>query len=197
MKRNNKFIVLIIVLFIVLVTSGIVAYYSTSVDVQKAFKMGLVDVELKTFVEVNGHNIEYTSNDLEISSNQFSYMPVVYNANRSGDCYVRVKTYINTDDDSIPVDSNRVFNLNDSVSYGSDGYFYYKSILSPSDNVKFYDGIILEDINDYRNGTLRVVSVVEAIQAQNFDVNFTTNTPWGDLTNVEIKALQVSSTING
>ena len=81
--------------------------------------------------------------------------------------------------------------------YGSDGYFYYKSILNPSNNVKIYDGIVLDTLNNYKNGTLKVVSVVEAIQAQNFDVNFTTNTPWGDLSNIEIKALQVSNTIGG
>ena len=197
MKRRNNFIILIIILFITLVTSGIVAYYSTSSAVSKTFNMGVIDVSLKTFVNINDNIIEYTSNDLEITNNQFSYIPIVYNENKSGDCYVRVKTYINTSNDSVLVDSNRVFNLNENVSYGSDGYFYYKSILSPSNNVKFYDGIVLEDINDYKNETLRVVSVVEAIQVQNFDVNFTTNTPWGDLTNVEIKALQVSSTING
>lgn len=197
MKNKRYFIVLMMGLFAVLLTSGILAAYSSSVNFTKNFKMGLVDVELKTFVEKNGNMIEYTSNDITLTNEQFSYIPIVYNSNKSGDCYIRVKTYINSSNDSLVVDPNRVFNLNNNVMYGSDGYFYYKSILSPSDNVKIYDGLILDSLNNYKNETLKVVSVVEAIQAQNFDVNFTNSAPWGDLSNVEIKALQVSSNING
>lgn len=197
MKNKNNFIILLAILFVVLVTSGIVAYYSTATSVNSKIKMGLIDVQLKTFVDKNGNMIEYTSNDIEITNDQFSYIPVVYNANNSGDCFIRVKTYINSSNDSITVDSNHVFNINNNVMYGSDGYFYYKSVLSPSDNVKIYDGLVLDDMNNFKNETLRVVTVVEAIQSRNFEVDFTTNTPWGDLSNVEIKALQVSSNING
>lgn len=197
MKNKNSYILFIIILFVCLVTSGVVAFYSTSVNVEKKINMGLIDVQLKTFIDVDGVNIEYTSNDLEITNEQFSYIPVVYNKNNSGDCFVRVKTYINTDTTSKAVTPNDVYNLNDSIMYGDDGYFYYKSVLSPSDNVKIYDGLILDSLNNYKNKTLKVVTVVEAIQAKNFDVDFTTNTPWGDLSNVEIKALQVSSNING
>jgi len=197
MKNKNSYILFIIILFVCLVTSGVVAFYSTSVNVEKKINMGLIDVQLKTFIDVDGVNIEYTSNDLEITNEQFSYIPVVYNKNNSGDCFVRVKTYINTDTTSKAVTPNDVYNLNDSIMYGDDGYFYYKSVLSPSDNVKIYDGLILDSLNNYKNKTLKVVTVVEAIQAKNFDVDFTTNTPWGDLSNVEIKALQVSNNVSG
>jgi hypothetical protein len=197
MKNKNSYILFIIVLFVCLVTSGVVAFYSTSVNVEKKINMGLVDVQLKTFVDVDGVNVEYTSNDLEITNEQFSYIPVVYNKNNSGDCFVRVKTYINTSNTSKVVTTNDVYNLNNTVMYGDDGYFYYKSILSPSDNVKIYDGLILDNLNNYKNETLRVVTVVEAIQAKNFAVDFTTNTPWGDLSNIEIKALQVSNNVSG
>ena len=197
MKNKKYFIVLMLGIFAILLTSGILAAYSSSISFTKNIKMGLVDVQLKTFVEMNGEAVEYTSNDIQLTNERFSYMPVVYNLNKSGDCYIRVKTYINSENDSLVVDPNRVFNLNNNVMYGSDGYFYYKSILSPSNDVKIYDGLVLDSLNDYKNETLKVVSVVEAIQAQNFDVNFTNSTPWGDLSNVEIKALQVSSNING
>lgn len=197
MKNKKNLIILAIILFIALVTSGVIAYYSTSVDVTKKIKMGVIDVELKTFVEINGNIIEYTSNDLELTNERFSYIPMVYNKTKSGDCYIRVKTYLNSDNDSEVVDPNHVYNLNANVMYGSDGYFYYKSIVSPSSNVKIYDGLVLDSLNNYTSGNLKVVSVVEAIQAQNFDVNFISNTPWGDLSNIEIKALQVSNNIGG
>ena len=167
MKNKNSYILFIIVLFVCLVTSGVVAFYSTSVSVAKKINMGLVDVQLKTFVDVDGVNVEYTSNDLEITNEQFSYIPIVYNKNNSGDCFVRVKTYINTSNTSKVVTTNDVYNLNNTVMYGDDGYFYYKSILSPSDNVKIYDGLILDNLNNYKNETLRVVTVVETIQAKN------------------------------
>lgn len=180
-KVNRKFIILgIILLFLFLFSiTGIYALNTSSSS--DAFESGGVDIELKEF-ELSSDNLieKQEQNKLIMPGSEISLIPRIYNL--AQDCYVRAKLEIvGVDDDSFKYISS----LENWERIGE--YYYYEKPLASGDFVDIFNTIkVSEDLgNEYQEKVIKLKIVAEAIQAKNFNPDFSNNSdPWNG---IEIK----------
>ena len=170
MRLDRKIFVLGLFFFIVMTISGIYSLSNTIDGIENPLSIAYVDIELTTDI----------GDSMVLPGELISLNPKVKNIGIN--CYLRFKieyfvndTKKNYEDLSITVDSN------DWVKKGD--YFYYKEVFKRNNNVLLFDNLLIPSTydNKYKDSELEIKITAEAIQADNFNQDLNSNSPWGDV----------------
>ena len=150
---------------------------------QKTIPTGLatgnININLNTY-ELNKDFEEViygTENKIYLNGDDVSLIPKVQNI--GDDCYIRIKIdYINSEFNSGDYINNMTskFQLHDE-------FYYYEDVVKCDDIIKIFDGVkIPENINQKE---IELTITAQAIQAKNFEPDFTLSDPWKGIQPVE------------
>lgn len=202
MKNKNKkakIIVIIISLLVIIGIFALLAYFTDTAFVTNHLKLGIVDIELEEFtIDKYGNKIKWKDADYIIPGDTISKIPEISCVKGSADCYIRAKVYIKCKDVNL-MERENIITLNnldvDSSKWyycKSDGYFYYKEILTEnSEPAILFTKIDVpyEYDNDWALEEFEVKVTAEAIQTKNFTPDFSENStnPWPDISESDIE----------
>lgn len=181
MKKRNLMLGSAILLVVLLVAGGTMAWFTDDVEVTNTFTAGTVDVDL---IE-NGNLVvgeDFTGLEIEnVNPGDTERKEITVKSNGSKRTYVRIKLtpeWILAEGKSFPegfydnsLPPAELVGLNETDWIFADGYYYYKDILATNDitsklitGVKF-DGPTMN--NEYQGATFKLKVEVESIQATN------------------------------
>ena len=202
MKKLNskaKSIIAGISVLAVIGISGIVAYFTDTVEVKNHLTMGIVDIDLKEYtLNEDNEKVEWSDKVDIVPGEVISKIPEINVVSGSVDCYIRAKVEINCRDSELQEKSEmlKLENLNvDEEKWfycEEDGYFYYKTILTDkSDPVVLFSEVeIPADLDNVWSLEEFTIDVsVDAIQSKNFEPNFEegSTTPWPGIEKEDIQ----------
>ena len=188
MKKKLVLSVASVALVAALAIGSTLAYFTDSDSAANVLTMGKVDIELTE---------DSTDEDAVITDDGITYddilpgdvvskIPTITVAQDSADAYIRVKiNFINVDiDESIwPTAEMPGINTEDyKWIKGTDGYYYYPAKVSASDKITVFDNTTIPASwgNAFAGKTFKITIKAEAVQADNFNVDFTSGTPCGE-----------------
>lgn len=196
MKLNGKrikYLIFVLILLAITTVSGIYAYTSYEIaTVENSVVSGAVNIELKEYIEDSSGNVtEIESlNEHVIPNENLPFTVKVYN--KGIKAYLRIKyEYVNANFniDDINMD------VTDWIKKGD--YYYYKRVLNENEYVELFNGYTIPDNIE---GEYNFVITAEAIQSEHFNVNFESDSPWGNIViedsiddNYDISTINVAS----
>ena len=154
--------------------SGIYAF--TSQLTNGSLSTGIVDIKIQNY-ELNSENNEEIFNQNKKCSpgEIISLIPKIENIGES--CFVRIK--INYIDDTVDfMDFISGFSSN-WEKYGD--YYYYNKVLNSNENVEIFKTIKIPDSINTNNESIVLTIIAEAVQERNFNPDYSSNNPWGDI----------------
>ena len=168
----------LVCLGLILGISGSSIYAFTEVSVVNNFSTGIVDIELDEYTIEDGKEKKWENNIKDVLPGDDIYkIPRI--SNHGNDCYVRA--YVHFVD--TPLDVTCLKGMSDNWILAEDGYFYYKEILETGKSVDLFQGIkIPVDLTENAAESLFTIKVdVDAIQSNNFDPDYDSSNPWGEV----------------
>ena len=168
----------LVCLGLILGISGTSIYAFTEVSVVNNFSTGIVDIELDEYTIEDGKEKKWENNIKDVLPGDDIYkIPRI--SNHGNDCYVRA--YVHFVD--TPLDVTCLKGMSDNWILAEDGYFYYKEILETGKSVDLFQGIkIPVDLTESAAESLFTIKVdVDAIQSNNFDPDYDSSNPWGEV----------------
>lgn len=168
----------LVCLGLILGISGSSIYAFTEVSVVNNFSTGIVDIELDEYTIEDGKEKKWQNNIKDVLPGDDIYkIPRI--SNHGNDCYVRA--YVHFVD--TPLDVTCLKGMSDNWILAEDGYFYYKEILETGKSVDLFQGIkIPVDLTESAAESLFTIKVdVDAIQSNNFDPDYDSSNPWGEV----------------
>ena len=168
----------LVCLGLILGISGSSIYAFTEVSLVNNFSTGIVDIELDEYTIEDGKEKKWENNIKDVLPGDDIYkIPRI--SNHGNDCYVRA--YVHFVD--TPLDVTCLKGMSDNWILAEDGYFYYKEILETGKSVDLFQGIkIPVDLTESAAESLFTIKVdVDAIQSNNFDPDYDSSNPWGEV----------------
>lgn len=168
----------LVCLGLILGISGSSIYAFTEVSVVNNFSTGIVDIELDEYTIEDGKEKKWENIIKDVLPGDDIYkIPRILN--HGNDCYVRA--YVHFVD--TPLDVTCLKGMSDNWILAEDGYFYYKEILETGKSVDLFQGIkIPVDLTESAAESLFTIKVdVDAIQSNNFDPDYDSSNPWGEV----------------
>ena len=168
----------LVCLGLILGISGSSIYAFTEVSVVNNFSTGIVDIELDEYTIEDGKEKKWENNIKDVLPGDDIYkIPRI--SNHGNHCYVRA--YVHFVD--TPLDVTCLKGMSDNWILAEDGYFYYKEILETGKSVDLFQGIkIPVDLTENAAESLFTIKVdVDAIQSNNFDPDYDSSNPWGEV----------------
>ena len=102
-----------------------------------------------------------------------SIIPKVQNLGE--DCYLRVKVeYINAETNY----EDYIINMSSDFQLYEE-YYYYKNVVQSGDVIKIFDGVKIPE--DIRQKKIKLTITAQAIQAKNFEPDYTLSDPWKNI----------------
>lgn len=162
--------------------SGIYAFTNLSLlTIENEVNTGAVNIELKEYTISDGSEILFDGGSEEsvLPGQVISLIPRITNVGDSS--YIRAKvSYTGESNITKEIADNNIQDVDaDWVKHGD--YWYYKSIVNPNDSVDLFRTLrIPSDVEDESKGKYIEFNVTaEAIQAENFNPDFNSDSPWG------------------
>lgn len=159
---------------------GTYAAFVDSVTVNNHISTGIVDIRLDEFQEENGKLVAYQNEKIVLPGEQISKIPRV--TNKGEPCYVRAKLVYEGDTEELEglSDENVSGFSEDWVKKGE--YYYYTKILDKKESVDIFDTLSIPETwtEAHSDQALSLTVRTDAIQAANFDPDFSAMSPWGD-----------------
>ena len=157
--------------------SGI--YALTTQTTQTGLATGNIDIDLETY-ELSKENQEIlygTESTVYMPGEDVSLIPKIQNL--GDDCYIRVKIEYITDEINF-----EDYNINMPTTFELyDDYYYYKNVVKSNDVIKIFDGVkIPENLSQKK---IELTITAQAIQAKNFEPDYTFSNPWKNIQPVE------------
>lgn len=177
MKKTKKLIIFLLCLSFLFCSTGVTILAMPKVSVDNHFTTGIVDIELEEYEIKEGKEIPYENNKQVLPGKTISKIPRI--ENDGNDCWIRVKpTFKNIEH----LDDSNIFGISDEWVKVND-YYYYKNILKTDETVDFFQGLkIPTDFpQELEDSSFQVVIDVDAIQSKNFNPDFNSSNPWGDV----------------
>ena len=175
---GKRLFILGVIFFTIMSLSGIYALENGS-DVEKRYDARKVSILLQEYtINSDGNEIQYGSNKRNVvPSEHVSLIPKIFN--NGIDCYVRAEIRLQ---DSF----NNEINLSNylkgmSEKWEKQGvYYYYKPVLNAGETVEIFNVLQIptELTNKYGNRELTLSIVAEAVQAKNFNPDYSLDDPW-------------------
>ena len=199
LTNKTKSIIAIISIIAVIAVSGIIAYFTDTATVTNHATMGIVDIDLKEYmINEQGEKVEWQDKTNIVPGDVINKIPEINVVSGAVDCYIRAKVEIYCKDENLQTSTQMLtldnLNVNEDDWYycETDGYFYYKTILTDeSDPVVLFTEVTIPTSLD-NSWSLEEFSIdvtAEAIQSQNFTPNFEQGTtePWPGITADDIQ----------
>ena len=164
--------------------SGVYAFTRISIlSIENRINTGAVKIDLTEYtLNGSGKEVQYDVIQQNVFPGQvISLIPRISNLGDSS--YIRAKiAYVDKNNNTIIVPNENIGRDNNNwVRIGD--YWYYKQIVNNKDKIDVFKTIkIPTDMsNEYQGGILQLNIDAEAIQASNFNPNFESSSPWGDI----------------
>lgn len=174
---KKKIFILFLCLCVAMFSSGLI-YGMTSVEVTNEFETGIVDIRIKEFQKVGDKEVDWEDNPLILPGQEVSKIPRIFND--GNDCYIRAKiTFRGTTE----VDESDLKGISDKWVKADDGFYYYTEIVPHGKSVDVFEALLIpEDFSQEYEGEIFYIDIdADAIQSKNFNPNFKTAKPWGDI----------------
>lgn len=156
------------------------AYYEDSVSVTNHIAIGDVNIGITEYEIKNGREVLYENHKTVFPGDEISKIPRI--KNYANDCWVRVKmTYVNNLEGVEGVDEKHIIGMSEDWILRGE-YFYYKNILRANETADIFQKLYIpEEWNEvHSKQQLSIEIQAEAIQAANFQPDFTAMSPWGN-----------------
>lgn len=176
-KRKLTTIVTAAVMGTMIVIGGTLAWFTDKGEATNVVTFGNVDIKLEeTQKDGNLSEAGLEFNNI-VPGDKFTKDPTITNIGKN-DCYIRAKINF-TEGAPIGEESLNIDKIN--WKKGNDGYYYYKEVVTPKKNVTLFNTVTIpqELGNNVADKTFNIKVEAEAIQKDNFEVNFESETPWG------------------
>lgn len=174
----------LIAVTIALLLAGMSVYGAvrTSTGVKNTFSTGGVNIEIASYQEKNGEEVQIEGKTVVDYYGDVSYIPRV--TNKAEDCYIRVDVTAETETQQIDI-LNRLYDIGEEWEL-INGYLYYTQALENGQSVDICRGFDVPDEWDYMaSNDMKISVTADAIQAKNFTPDFTSESPWGEVAVLE------------
>lgn len=176
MKIKGSWIIGWMIVFFISATSLVYAY--EEVFVENKLSTGNVNIELKEYrLNTKGERIPWENPKDVLPGDVISKIPQITNLSES--CYVRVK--LNMDADYFKME--QIHGISEKWIYAKDGYLYYTEPLIKNASIDVFKEIqvpVSLDASSMEKDMMMDI-VAEAVQSQNFQPDFDSDHPWGEL----------------
>lgn len=159
----------------------------TETEVTGLFQTGGVNISMEILEKGTGGEKIFRPPEAAVPGQKVSMIPRI--TNHAETCYIRI-----TPDIKMLNQTNRPVIPDDGTGWGKEwihrgSVYYYTRVLQAGESVDLYKGIIIpREWTGQQAADFQVTFFAEAIQAQNFEPDFTSKQPWG---NVETQISQV------
>lgn len=188
MNKKVKVVFLIISLIAIIGIMGIFAYFTDYVIVKNKVKMGIVDIVLSQYtMDLNGNKVKFSGGQNITPGEILNCITDITCVKGSEECYIRARADIKDKNDAMisqDILSLNILNIDKTKWYycKQDGYYYYRTELSPEEKVVFFTEIRFPSNidNSWSLEEIKLNITAEAIQARNFTPDFSNNSenPW-------------------
>lgn len=171
---KKRLFLLGLVFFLMMCISGIYSLSNEINESESGLSTSAVDIEIK---ELNQHNDNFPDDGkIVMPGDEIKLIPKINNLGI--ECYLRTKITYTIGNEEF--DITNYINGNYSSWNKNGDYYYYDSIFEKEESIELFNSIKIPDElpSKYQGKKVLVNIIVEAIQAKNFD---------GDWTNVAIK----------
>lgn len=165
--RKKRLFFLGILLFIVMLISGIYALNKEIITTESGISTGAVDIKIE---EYNGNTQPFDEDGSYVMpGDEIVLIPRVNNLGL--DCYLRAKIEYTINGETFPeID---YIEGNYSSWTKKDNYYYYDSIFTRDSYIDLFNKVTIPNLSSAYNGKKVVVHIlVEAVQSKNFDGNW-------------------------
>ena len=180
---QKKLLIICLCLSIAVSSCGLV-YGMVSVGVTNEFETGIVDIRLEEYQKNTDGEEPWEDNPLVLPGDKISKIPRIFND--GNDCYVRVKISFRGTDD---INENNLLGISNEWIKADDGYLYYTQVIPHGKHVDIFEELqIPVDFPQENEETMFYIDIdADAIQSKNFEPNFESAQPWGDIEILECK----------
>lgn len=173
---RKKLVMFEMFLIVLMFTSTVLALEDAITEVDSNTITGHVNIILEEYEQKDDEEVLYSGNDIVLPGDEISLIPRI--TNRGIDCYVRAKINYSLKDGT-------TINIDDVTTMSEDwikknDYYYYKKALNSGEKVDIFNSITIPSSinNDDANKPLSLSIVIEAVQKENFTVDFANDEPW-------------------
>lgn len=161
-----------------------VMYCLPTVEFNNAFSTSVVDIHLTEYqTDENGKESEYDNSIAKVvlPGDVISQTPRI--TNDAEDCYIRVKLVLAGGNEDWALSEECLNGIGTEWIKNQDGYYYYNQVLPSGESVDFYKSVMFPtDFPESVQGKELSLEVkVEAIQSANFEPDWDSSEPWGDV----------------
>lgn len=178
LKRSH----ILVSVAIVLVFIGCAASYAAiqnSTGVKNTFNTGGINIDVENFTVKNGKEVPMDYMTTVDFNGKASYIPIV--TNNAESAYLRFKVFAETEIQNIDIVKD-LYGISDNLILKPDGYLYLTEPLEHKGSIKLCQGFDIPDSWDYmKSNKLDMKVTADAIQSVNFNPDFTSDVPWGDV----------------
>lgn len=184
MRRGWKGLAAFLSIAAILSISGSYAYFSDTLTVTNRIAVGDVDISLKEFELSEKGEIPYRNPKKVLPGDKISKIPRI--TNEAQPCWIRAKITYSED---APDDRENPEGLSELLISGTDKnwvkrgeYYYYTKILERGSAVDLFREISIPSSwkEEHASQKFAVTIQADAVQARNFQPDFTAMSPWGN-----------------
>lgn len=160
--------------------SGTYGYFSDVISVTNRISTGDVDISLAEYELLNGQEVLYVNPKTVLPGETVSKIPRI--TNHAHPCWIRTEITCESDQAELQgLSSDDILGISEKWVKKGD-YYYYKDVLDRGETVTFFTALEIPrqwtEIHELQN--LRISIRADAIQAANFQPDFTAMSPWGN-----------------
>lgn len=176
-KKKLTTIVTAAVMGTMIVIGGTLAWFTDKGETTNVVTFGNVDIKLQETQKDGNLSEKGLKFENIVPGDKFKKDPTITNIGKN-DCYIRAKI---TFTEGAPIGDDSLDIKSAEWKKGSDGYYYYKGVVKNGMNVVLFNEVKIpgELGNNVADKTFNIKVDAEAIQSDNFEVNFESDTPWG------------------
>lgn len=173
MLKSNKVSLILLALSGISLFAGTYSLIINEADLEGEASLSHISIEINQNIDDNN-----TSGQIAVPGTTFSQKTEVNNTGKK--CYLRFEVSPKSD---YSLDSTSLNNIDASKWIAKNGVYYLKEPLNSKEKITLFDGITIPATltNDSSGKDIGFNLKVDAIQADNFDVDFDSDTPWGDV----------------
>lgn len=164
----------------VIAVSGTYAYFSDTISVVNHISTGDVNISLAEYELVDGKEVSYSNPKQVVPGDIVSKIPRI--TNLAEPCWIRAKvTYSNGTPELEGFSDANISGIPEEwIKQGE--YYYYTKILDHQKTIDLFDQVKIPDIwtEEHAGQQLAINIQTDAVQAANFEPDFSAMSPWGD-----------------
>lgn len=178
-KKLQKIKYTVIVALLICGCVSVFAAVQNSTGVKNTFNTGGISINVENFTLKDGNIVPMENMTTVDFNGKASYIPKV--TNNAESAYLRFKVFAETETQDIDIVKD-LYGISDNLILKPDGYLYLTEPLEYKGSIKLCQGFDIPDSWDYmKSNKLDMKVTADAIQSVNFNPDFTSDVPWGDV----------------